>query len=542
MIKGDLIYIISGIAMAAALLVVSMLAEKYVSSKWRMSFAVPIIVGMVLIGIFGFEKCMIFAYIGTAITLAGFFGSASKLRSGSAIVCAVCMVVSIPICMLSGGYRVTDYGADFREGFSVMREHYILTKHKGIDWDALYDEYLLRFNEAENDIEAYMLWQEFTAEFYDGHVSASANDEIVEKAANDIIYGNDYGISLALLSDGSYVAVNVDEDSEAYSAGIRNGTKILTWNDVPVSQFVAESGIDKYVAHSDKDNQAFYAPIFAAGVGGDSVEVAYINENGDESVVSLPKRGGYYDRAVDTIETINRGVEAANMSWTEIDEDTVCLRIKSMMYDIKSANSDDHSVMVAEIRAACDKYKAEGKTNLIIDLRSNGGGSGTMVMAIASVLAPEGEYYYCSDGLWDDRLECFVTDENGDYIGTNDHIFTGENRWGGRIIILVNGYSASAADHLSAIMQGMENVTVAGFTESNGCAQGIGVWYGEVCGISFSSSLVLDRNGDIFIDSGVDRESGNGVDIIIPFDNEAITALFDRDEDYILNWVRDNCL
>ena len=102
-------------------------------------------------------------------------------------------------------------------------------------------------------------------------------------------------------------------------------------------------------------------------------------------------------------------------------------------------------------------------------------------------------------------------------------------------MLIVNSGSASAADHLTMVMQGMENVTVMGFTEPNGSAQGVSgvdLRSGMLC---FSSSLLLDENGDIFIDSDTQGESGNDIDIKIPFDEEAVRSLFIDGEDHVLN-------
>ena len=44
----------------------------------------------------------------------------------------------------------------------------------------------------------------------------------------------------------------------------------------------------------------------------------------------------------------------------------------------------------------------------------------------------------------------------------------------------------------------------------------------------------LDEDGRIFIDSGADRQSTNGIDVQIPFDQTAIHALFDDGQDYAM--------
>ncbi len=83
-------------------------------------------------------------------------------------------------------------------------------------------------------------------------------------------------------------------------------------------------------------------------------------------------------------------------------------------------------------------------------------------------------------------------------------------------------------------MQGMEGVTFMGFTRPNGSAQGVGEQPLESGDLYFPSVLLLDQNGEVFIDAGTDRNSSDDIDIRITFDEDAVKALFDDGEDYVL--------
>ncbi|MGN0689296.1 MAG: S41 family peptidase, partial [Oscillospiraceae bacterium] len=147
----------------------------------------------------------------------------------------------------------------------------------------------------------------------------------------------------------------------------------------------------------------------------------------------------------------------------------------------------------------------------------------------------EGEHYYCTDGKWDEKKKCYAVDENGSFIPDIDNMYTGENKWSGKpIVILVNSESVSAADHFVKVMRGFDNVTTMGFTKSNGSAQGVGTVALENGALSFSSSLILDRDGSVFIDAGADGISANDIDIKVTFDENAVHTLFDEDSDYIM--------
>ena len=210
------------------------------------------------------------------------------------------------------------------------------------------------------------------------------------------------------------------------------------------------------------------------------------------------------------------------------------------MFDTDSAESGDFSKMKNGIIEKLDEYRAKGVENIVLDMRGNSGGDSQVVKAIAEIFAPEGEHYYATDGKWDDETGCYLTDpETGKFVEGKKNYFIGENLWDGNVIILVNANSVSAADHLTYVMQGMENVTVFGFTESNGSSQGIGGIKLENGQFIFSNALLLDENGDVLIDSGADYESGNDIDVRVPLDEKAIEALFVNGEDYLMQYVLD---
>ena len=83
-------------------------------------------------------------------------------------------------------------------------------------------------------------------------------------------------------------------------------------------------------------------------------------------------------------------------------------------------------------------------------------------------------------------------------------------------------------------MRGFENVTVMGFTKTNGSAQGVGSVGMENGALAFSSSLVLNKDGSVFVDAGTSGICGNNVDVKVPFDENAVRVLFDEGGDYVM--------
>lgn len=541
MILMDTILVLVELLLCVILFIVAGKAEKYVTSKWRICYFVPVLICIIFITVSGFEPLMLGTYIGSVLMLLGFIRDSKKIRQFVSIIGAIAVVATMPICTDNVDYRSIDYVANFNKGFDSMKKHYVLQEHKGINWDELYEKYLPKFEAAyksHDEVENFIAWTEFCAEFKDGHVAYAPKDmdRITEKAYNKL-FGNDYGLSLMSLDDGRIVAVNVEEGSEAQLAGIHNGTVITAWD----GKNPIEIG-EKYVKYAmpvfaDYENEMFCRAAFGAGEGGDSVTVSYINDNGEDCEILLSKIGNYYDRLKSTLNPLTTGINAGHLTWTEVSDDTVVFCIKQMMFDSESMTSGQHRAMQDSIYLKALEYKAAGYKNLILDLRGNGGGSGQMVKALAELFTPVGEHLYCYDGTWDyDKNEYVKDAETGKFLKGTKQVYTGEDIWEGNpIVILVNAGSISAADHAVKVMGGYDNITVMGLTKPNGSAQGIGGVMLEDGMLQFSSSLMLDEDGNVFIDSGTDYQSDNQLEIKIPFDEEAVKAIYDNNEDYVLN-------
>lgn len=218
-----------------------------------------------------------------------------------------------------------------------MERNYCLNSWKEIDYDALEAKYLPMIQEAEKtgDKATYgKALEEFAYEFHDGHVSINLLDEDLENATEEALYGNDYGLSLFTLSDGTTIAVNVETDEDTFkiysaetvnsengsesgtlnsasiqesdgipglqvlsNAGIKNGTVITKWDGRDIASAVADvQCVDLNLQYPVKENEDLLRPIFLAGKGGDTVDVTYLDEKGKEKTVTLPKQGTYYSR------------------------------------------------------------------------------------------------------------------------------------------------------------------------------------------------------------------------------------------------------
>ena len=533
----DIITIAAVVVIGAVLWWIANYSEKVKSSKWRLCWLAAPSAVMILTYIAGFEKLMIPAYLGAAVLIAGMVYTDIHTRRIISVGAAILAAVSVPLCLLNGSYRSIDYVKDFNKGFDSMRAHYVLSEHKNINWDDMYSRYLPLFEKADKDhdkIENEIAWNKFCAEFNDLHVNY-ASDEDNMKSANRQASGNDYGLVIVTLCDGRTVAAQVDDSLK--NKGIHEGTEVISWNGETPAEADKKSELYSMAAFADEDNRKFFEGWFAAGTGGDTAKLCYIDDNGKDQTITLPKLdGSYYDRYNEAYTKVADGMKVGHMTLNKLNDTTACLRIKFMSFDSVS-EKEKHQGMKEELRQQILELKEQGIRDMVIDLRCNTGGSGTMVKAIAELFAPEGEHYYVTDAYWDKDTKSYVKEADGTYKTDHDVIYKGDNILGdeGRIVVLVSDHSVSASDHLTHVLNELDNVTVMGFTESSGSAQGVSPIKLESGYFSYSSSLMLNKDGSIFIDCGSDMQSDSHLDVKVPFDEEAFDAIFVDEKDYLMD-------
>ena len=167
---------------------------------------------MLLAPFIGWDIGNLGVYIAALLIMGELITDLQKLRallSGAAVVSVLASLVFMSVSPL---YHKAQYLEDFEKAFATMKEHYVLTEEKAIDWDALYGKYRPLFAEAEKEQDEYLCnasWTKFAQEFYDGHVAYSAADKGAQNELFARLYGKDYGLSMLRLSDGRIAAVNV---------------------------------------------------------------------------------------------------------------------------------------------------------------------------------------------------------------------------------------------------------------------------------------------------------------------------------------------
>lgn len=591
----DISFTIIELIMMALLFVVAQQSEKKPNNMWRLLYVAPAFIAVIMVLFIGFDVHHTGIYVAAFVQICALF--AEKVRTKRILaVCSVALIaVSFALITLSSKYHREAYYADFEKTFNTMKEHYVIDKEKGIDWDELYAKYKPLFKEVDKSqdfVKNYQVWQQFCGEFYDGHVGYRMSSDGLFRYAFCKSYGNDYGLSLARLSTGEFVAINVEGYDNSYSvdnkdkddvgfymvkkvfdckdadkltlknAGIKNGTIITKWNGKPIDEYYDE--IKYYMEqYPVRENEEFYLPMYVAGIGRDMdygvtyvpgetyenvegkemtdapvADITFIDESGEEKTITAPCLGSYMMRMYDTNKKLDDGVNITNLKWQKINDDTYIIRISEMAYDQETYSGTDFTEMTDKLRGEVEALKKEGVKNIVFDLRSNGGGSPYFVEGIACLFAPKGEHLTYYSAVINEDTATFERGEDGKYIMGTPSSYVGEDLWhDGNIILLVNAKTVSAGDDMTYMMGDFPNVKVIGLTSSNSSCQAVKVLMLNEGEISFSAVPNLLPNGEIAIDTYTDHVGRTPFDEKIPFDENVIESIFDKGEDYLLNYA-----
>lgn len=204
-------------------------------------------------------------------------------------------------------------------------------------------------------------------------------------------------------------AVSVFKDSGAEEAGLLAGDRIIAIE----GEDIAGESLDDLVQ-------------IMRGEEGTKVNITVYRESSDE----------YIDfnitRKKITIETVEYRMLESNIGYIEV-------------YSFDEPTDE-------QFMAAIDDLEAQGMQSMIIDLRNNGGGLLTSMVTMLDYILPEERLIYCLD-------------KNGKNIGSE--YSTNEHQVELPIVILINGYSASASECFSGTMQDYGAATIVG-TQSYG--------------------------------------------------------------------------
>lgn len=511
------------------------LERKNKIALWVFS-VLPLVGAIVHFGIYGvvtFDKYKNL-YIEMLLPLLTLLPSGSKVRAiknivGSVLGAVLCFVfllnaASYPMVHNFSRYN---YSESFKKMLDVMEREYCLGSWKCIDYDALQSEYLPKVEEAEKvgDELAYArIITEVAYSFCDSHVNVELSENI-DLAVRECLAGNDYGLSMVRLDDGSVIAVLVEPDSELISLGIHDGTVILQWDGQEINEALKNTKcVFPTLQFPVESNEDLFRPMFLAGKGGESVDITFVNDAGEKQTINAKRTDNYENRlTLAYLRLLHADTDWRNYYAAMLDDKCGYLQMTSESFDFIK---DNISVMRGGYYPKLTEYYAglieglfaQGMEYLVIDIRNNGGGYDSVAGALASLFTDEKKH----------MVSFGYEDSNGYHIKENLYIFPDGRYKDLPVAVLTNADCMSAGDGMLKFLGECDNVTLMGITSSAGVNQnngGIIYLTDNIC-VNYPVFLSLSTENEPLIDTDYTRENRIPLDVTIPLTKEMALEMF----------------
>lgn len=431
------------------------------------------------------------------------------------------------ITLYEGDIVVNDLSEmSWTEGFEALFEkasrEYPFTDMKGVDWDALYDEFSARVADAEaaDDAQAYYLaMRDFAWSIPDGHVGLGGDD--FGLFAQDV--SGSYGFAITELSDGTIIANVVSDDGPAAEAGMEWGATILEWNGQPIDEAIAETqpwSLPFSTEHSLRLQQFRYLAVDPVGT---EIEVTFQNQ-GAAAPTTAALTAVDDGREIFSRTSFYYGVDftALPIEYEILDSGYGYVAINSL--------SDDINLTIRLWQHAIQAFIANDVPGVIVDLRQNTGG------------APIGSYF--AEAFTDERIDLYIdyyySDTTGQLETFRPPSYTEPDpnlNYDGNLAVLVSPACASACEDVAYVLGQLDQTRVIGYYPTDGIFGEVGRGqYVLPGGYNFQipTGLSTDMDGNIVIE-------GTGVvpDVVVPRTLERLQQEFVDGIDTVLAFAQE---
>lgn len=414
------------------------------------------------------------------------------------------------------GAALVDYSdLSYADAFTALVDQleieYSFTEYKGVDWDALREAFLPRFEaaDADGDAQAYRrALRDFAWQIPDGHVSGPFLQEDFQDTAVGGI-----GLAIKELSDGRVLAVLVVENSQAALAGIELGAEILAINDLPISEHISQT-VSHFGPYSTLHTQRLDQVIFAARFPyQENVTVTFQNPGSQAQTVELVADFEFESFDYWLAEDGRTGFELP-VEYQLLQDNVGYVKIYSF--------SDNAQLSIQLWERMMRQMNENGVENLIIDMRQNGGGSGYLATAMSAYFFDEPLDVGFVGGYSHSRGEFYVDEENPSRLILPED----ENlHYDGNVVVLVAASCASACEFFSYNMTLQDRALIVGHTPTAGLGGPVDeLLMPEDEAFRFTIGRAFDMVGEIIIE-------GMGIvpDVLVPVDETAVFS----DEDVL---------
>ncbi|MCK6577638.1 MAG: S41 family peptidase [Anaerolineae bacterium] len=395
------------------------------------------------------------------------------------------------------GAALVDYSSmGLVEGFDAMieklRNEYVFTEYKNIDWDALVAAYRPRIERAERsgDIQQYLFaLRDFNWSIPDGHVGWGADFYLSQHRDRDITGG--LGIAVRELDDGRAVVTYLTAASPAEKAGIQLRAEIIALDGVPIGEAAAavipwnSPFSSDHVRRLEQFRHLLRSPI------GTDVSVTYRNPGVTEpTTVTL--------RSIRELESFDASAIGVRQGFTgyELPLDYYVRPDGYVVAKIYSFQ-DNRLLSIQLWERLMQTLNLQGAPGLIIDMRENLGGSGFLADQMAAYLFDE-PLLLGQTAHYDRFSGEFFSDPRG---VDRYYLPTPEKRYRGPVAVLVGPNCNSACEFFSYDLTLNDRAAIVGQYPTAGLGGSIdyfilppGIFF------QFTAGRALDADGEIHIE------------------------------------------
>ena len=408
--------------------------------------------------------------------------------------------------------------AAFDALYEKMEREYAFTKWRGIDFPGLYAKYLprvLRAQQAGDEIAYYVTLRQFSHELRDGHVSVKAKNaegQALMASAQEKLAGGGFGLIATTLDDGRTVAAWVKAGGPADQAGVKTGAELVSWGDRPVAAALARTSTALSPNMATDWRLAYERTRFLVRAPVGAVRVVSFRDPGASSL-----RTARLTAVDDGLETLTMTNAGSVFSWGTLPDSTVESKIMDgdvgyvRLYcevDAYKEVPGDTPGTLDQFRAAIQSFRDARAKGVIVDLRSNGGGSDQMASRILGSLYEHKAFYEYTD-LYNPLTGTFqiwvgddATGQFGDP-GQGIWIEPATPQFAGPLVLLVNNGCISSGEGVAKGIKRLPGVRVVGFSGTNGSfgAAGDQVFMPGGIEIDFPFGRTLDEHHVVQIDA-----------------------------------------
>ncbi len=397
------------------------------------------------------------------------------------------------------------YADAFTAMVDLFREEYAFTEYKHIDWDALYDEYLPRFEEADSrhDALAYRrALSAFLAEIPDGHVNGPIVAEDFYAA-----YGSGLAMQIVETDNGQIFVTDVTPGGPADEAGIEVGAEIIEVNGELVGSLVDAANPSVFGAHSTEHTARLYQVAFALRFpAGEDVSITFQNPGEAAPTTADVEAVQETDSLFAMLGEGQAQPFNLPVEYQMLPEGYAYVKIYSFF---------DNKVLTVDLwERLMQTLNEQNVPGLIIDMRNNGGGWGFIADQMAAYFFDE-RLVLGNSGRYDESLSDFYFDpeDESEFIPPAPEL-----RYHGDIAVLISPDCASACEFFAYDMTIQDRATIIGHYPTAGLGGGVeDIAMPDDVAVRFTISRAVDANENIHIE-------GIGVqpDVRVPVTEETI--------------------